>query len=384
MNLMHYEIRYGRWKFLCFILADLISLVLASFLSLWLYLQIADIRYSIPEHLPVLIPMIVIDLAVTFFFSTLRRALRWRKRREVYESARHVVFCLVFLGLYLFITKSGPEFSRVIVLLTYGIDFLFLLGSRIGLRGIMLKCIHRESTALLMTTDRFVDDGVKELTDLGYHVEYIFLLKNNENEKINNIPVARNVKEAAAIICWEMIDKVYIYGLDHHMVPDYLINACSEMNIELQLVDFNYRVLEVKRIDHKDPKYGSLMFLEGERDIPFPIRRVYWITDTEAELERGYHAHKRNCQLLYCVFGKIDIILDDGKEKTTVSLDRPEKGLILMPGLWREMVWREKGSILCVLASEYYDENEYIRNYDEFLAYSRKYRRESITAEPVK
>ena len=63
------------------------------------------------------------------------------------------------------------------------------------------------------------------------------------------------------------------------------------------------------------------------------------------------------------------LILDDGKEKTNISLDKPEKGLLLMPGMWREMIWRESGSVLCVLASEYYDENDYIRNYDEFLAY---------------
>ncbi len=369
---MHNEFRYGRWKILCFVFADIVSLLLASILSLWLYLLNKDINYSIKSHFSVIIPMIVIDLAVTFFFSTLRRALRWREKREVYESARHVVFSLVFLGLYLFITKSGPDFSRAIVLLTYGFDYLFLLAFRISLRQIMTRYMKRESTALLMTTNRFADEGIKELKNLGLDVRYLYLLKNNNADKVNDIPVAKDVKEAAAVICWEMIDKVYIYGLDHQMIPEYLMDACNEMRIMLQWVDFNYKVLEIKRIKHQDPKYGALMFLEGERDIPFPIRRVYWITETDAEMYRGSHAHKLNCQLLYCPYGKIDIILDDGKEKTTVTLDRPEKGLLLMPGLWREMVWRDQGSILCVLASEYYDENEYIRDYDEFLAYSRK------------
>lgn len=371
------ELRYGRWKFIGFVLVDLLCLILASYLSLWLYLQNNEINYSFRMHFPVMLAMIIIDLIVTFFFTTLRRVLRWRKRREVYESARHIIICLVFLALYLFVTRSGSEYSRVIVLLTYGFDFVLLVVFRTGLRCIMNRCINSKSTALLMTTDRFVDEGIKELTDLGYNVKYLYLMNNNKKEDINGIPVAKDVKETAAIICWEKIEKVYIYGLDHQMVPEYLINACNEMKIKFELVDFNYRVLEIKRIDHEDPKYGALMFLEGERDIPFPIRRVYWITETDADMFRGFHAHKLNCQLLYCPYGKIDIILDDGKEKTTVTLDRPEKGLLLMPGLWREMVWRESGSILCVLASEYYDESEYIRNYDEFLAYSRNYRKEA-------
>lgn len=371
------ELRYGRWKFIGFVLVDVLSLLLANYLSLWLYLQDNEINYNFRMHFPVMLAMIIIDLIVTFFFTTLRRVLRWRKRREVYESARHIIICLVFLALYLFVTRSGSEYSRVIVLLTYSFDFILLVVFRTGLRCIMNRFINRKATALLMTTDRFADEGIKELTDLGYNVKYLYLMNNNKKEDINGIPVAKDVKETAAIICWEKIEKVYIYGLDHQMVPEYLINACNEMKIKFELVDFNYRVLEIKRIDHEDPKYGALMFLEGERDIPFPIRRVYWITETDADMFRGFHAHKLNCQLLYCPYGKIDIILDDGKEKTTVTLDRPEKGLLLMPGLWREMVWRESGSILCVLASEYYDESEYIRNYDEFLAYSRNYRKEA-------
>ena len=145
------------------------------------------------------------------------------------------------------------------------------------------------------------------------------------------------------------------------------------MHMKIDFVDFNYKVIDVKTIQNADPKYGALSFLEGKRDIPFPIRRVYWITETEADLHRGFHAHKLNCQLLFCPYGAIDIILDDGKEKHTVRLDEPGKGLLLMPGLWREMVWQKSGSVLCVLASEYYDASEYIRNYDEFIAYDRIY-----------
>ena len=224
-------------------------------------------------------------------------------------------------------------------------------------------------TALLMSNDGFVEEGVEDLKKANVDVKSILLLLNLHNETICGIPVVNNVDEAIAIICWENIDRVYIYGLDHTAVPFTLHKACQEMGIKIDNVDFKYRVLEVKSVVSDNNKLGKLSFLEQKRDIPFHIRRVYWITETEASLHRGFHAHKQNCQLVFCPYGKIDMILDDGKEKTTISLDKPEKGLLLMPGMWREMIWRESGSVLCVLASEYYDENDYIRNYDEFLAY---------------
>ena len=373
---MHTEFRYGKLKYISFILIDIACLILANYIALYIYVGSKDLTYTFSDHYSVVIAMIVIDLVVTIVFSTLRRVLRWRKEREIYESARHVFFCLIILGVFLFLTKSGPEYSRVTVLLAYGIDYVLIWFFRTSWRFILQRLLKKskKDTVLLMTTDGFLDEGVERLKELNFDVKYLFLLKNIGKKEVNGIPVIKDIKEAASAICWEMIDRIYIYGLDHQMVPDYLVRACREMKLEFELVDFNYRVIEIKTIANEDPKYGSLSFLEGKRDIPFPIRRVYWITETEAELHRGFHAHKLNCQLLYCPYGVIDIILDDGEQKTTVTLDRPGKGLILMPGLWREMVWKQSGSVLCVLASEYYDAQEYIRNYDEFISYSQKYR----------
>ena len=373
---MHYEIRYGHWKYFSFVVLDLICLGTANIAALWLYLGRRNIQYNFTDHYSVIIVMLFIDIFVTFFFRSLRRVSRWRKRRELYESARHILFSFIILGLYLFITKTGAGYSRAVVILAYGFDLLFLISFRTIWRYILTRLIRLNSgkTAFLMTTDRFAEEGIEELRRLNYDVRSLFLLININEDEIDGVPVAKNVKEAAALICWNMIDNVYIYGLDHQMVPEYLINACREMKIKLNMIDFNYRIIDVKTIQNKDAKYGALSFLEGERDIPFPIRRVYWITETEADLHRGFHAHKLNCQLLYCPYGKIDIILDDGQKRSVVTLDKPGKGLILMPGLWREMVWQQSGSVLCVLASEYYDAEEYIRNYDEFIAYSSKYR----------
>ena len=130
-----------------------------------------------------------------------------------------------------------------------------------------------------------------------------------------------------------------------------------------------YRVIEIKSTHYQDPSAGHLSFVEAEHDLPFPIRRMYWIYGAEKGTHRGFHAHTLNWQLLFCPFGSIDLILDDGETRETVTLDSPSKGLILTPGLWREMIWNQKDSILCVAASEYYDPDEYIRDYDAFLAF---------------
>lgn len=133
-----------------------------------------------------------------------------------------------------------------------------------------------------------------------------------------------------------------------------------------------YDILDIKSTHYDNEKAGGLSFFEAERDVPFPVRRVYWIYDAEKNTHRGFHAHTLNWQLLFCPYGSIDIILDDGECRETVTLDAPSKGLILHPGLWREMIWNQDGSVLCVAASEYYDPDEYIRDYEEFLAYVGK------------
>ncbi len=132
-----------------------------------------------------------------------------------------------------------------------------------------------------------------------------------------------------------------------------------------------YNLKSLRTVMNEDPKLGGLSFVEGQRDIPFEIKRIYCIYKTEENQHRGFHAHKRNWQLLFCPYGAIDIVLTDGRETDTITLDEPSKGLILHPGLWREMIWKHDDSVLCVAASEYYDPDEYIRNYDDYLQYAQ-------------
>lgn len=128
--------------------------------------------------------------------------------------------------------------------------------------------------------------------------------------------------------------------------------------------------IEFVDIKTKDAgELGSLSFFEGGKDVPFNINRIYYIHNVPKNVKRGAHAHKKLMQLLFCPYGCVEIVLDDGKEKERVVLDDPAKGVILYPGIWRDMIWHIDNSVLCVAASEYYDENDYIRDYEEFLKY---------------
>ena len=126
----------------------------------------------------------------------------------------------------------------------------------------------------------------------------------------------------------------------------------------------NYKLVDMKV--HGDDR-GKLIALEGLRDIPFEIKRVYWIFDTLPDEDRGFHAHKNMEQIIVAMDGACQFVLDDGKSRETVWLNRPDKGLYIGKNMWREMKHFSYGCKLMVLASDYYDEKEYIREYSEFL-----------------
>lgn len=122
---------------------------------------------------------------------------------------------------------------------------------------------------------------------------------------------------------------------------------------------------------------GDLSFFEGMRDVPFEIKRIYVITNVKQGIQRGGHSHKNLKQLLFCPYGRILIKLDDGYEKREVILDSPEKGLVVENNTWREMLWLQDESVLCVAADSYYDPEDYIRDYDTFIWRVRRSERDS-------
>lgn len=124
-------------------------------------------------------------------------------------------------------------------------------------------------------------------------------------------------------------------------------------------------IIDIKTIG--DSESGSLSFFEAPGDLPFEVKRVYYTYDVPVGVKRGMHAHRNLQQILICPHGAIEVILDDGRERESVLLDSPSKGLVLGSMVWREMVWREPNSVLVVAASMPYDEADYIRDYGEFL-----------------
>jgi dTDP-4-dehydrorhamnose 3,5-epimerase-like enzyme len=112
---------------------------------------------------------------------------------------------------------------------------------------------------------------------------------------------------------------------------------------------------------------GSLISLETTKQIPFAIKRVYCIYGTEVGVARGFHAHKQLKQVAVCVSGKCRMILDDGIKREELWLDSPDKGLLIGDLVWREMHDFSEDCVLMVLASEHYDESDYIRDYETFL-----------------
>lgn len=125
------------------------------------------------------------------------------------------------------------------------------------------------------------------------------------------------------------------------------------------------RIVELPRIH--DPR-GNLTFIEGGRHIPFDIRRAYYLYDVPGGAERGGHAHRGLNQLIIAMSGSFDVVLDDGDRKRRIHLNRSYSGLYVCPMIWRELDNFSSGSVCLVLASNEYDEADYFRDYDEFLA----------------
>lgn len=117
---------------------------------------------------------------------------------------------------------------------------------------------------------------------------------------------------------------------------------------------------------------GILSVFEKGLDISFNIKRVYYITGADVEVHRGFHAHKKLKQVLFCPYGRIVVIVDNGEEKKEYLLDSPQKALVIEPVIWREMIWKKKESVLVVAVSDNYKEDDYIRDYNVFIKYVKQ------------
>ena len=118
-------------------------------------------------------------------------------------------------------------------------------------------------------------------------------------------------------------------------------------------------------------RQGSLAFAEGETHVPFPIARVFYVYDVPGDAVRGGHAHLALEQVVFCVAGRLEMVVKDGERSRSFVLDDPRTGLYLPPLVWHDISGFEPGTVYLVLGSAEYDEGDYVRSYDEFLAVAR-------------
>lgn len=128
------------------------------------------------------------------------------------------------------------------------------------------------------------------------------------------------------------------------------------------------KVVELPKIT--DPR-GNLTFVEGDKHVPFPIKRVFYLYDVPTAASRGAHAHRQQHQFLICLSGSFDVEIDDGTDRRVVHLNRPWKGLHVPPTIWAAEVNFDPGTLCLVLASDTFSETDYIRDYDAFIASRR-------------
>lgn len=122
---------------------------------------------------------------------------------------------------------------------------------------------------------------------------------------------------------------------------------------------------------HHSDRKGNITVVENEKDVPFEIHRTYYLYDVPGGESRGAHAHKELSQLIVAASGSFTVTLDDGKVKRSFLLNRPYQGLLVVPGIWRDLIDFSSGSVCLVLASHEYDEADYIRDYNDFLKFKK-------------
>lgn len=130
----------------------------------------------------------------------------------------------------------------------------------------------------------------------------------------------------------------------------------------------NYKIIDIPKINNTK---GNIGVIENNT-LPFDVKRVYYLFDVPSGAKRGGHAHKKLKQVILAISGSFDVVLKDGKSKETITLNRPDKGLLIENNIWRELENFSSGSVCLVLASEAFSEEDYIRSYKDYLSFVKK------------
>lgn len=228
---------------------------------------------------------------------------------------------------------------------------------------------------------RDIDNGIAEFaiavrsSAMGHGYAWFgmeAMLEKAFNEfNLNNVYWCVSKNNARAVRFYEKHNFHEVFDIPHDIVNKYndlnnlkWYSVFKDDDLKTKDTICGCRVIHIRTIPTLDS--GELSFFESGHDIPFEIKRIYYISKVPEGVRRGFHAHKDLKQLLFCPYGRIQLILENANGREELELYDPSIGVIIDQPTWREMLWIQKDSVLCVAASEYYSPDDYIRDYDEF------------------
>lgn len=229
--------------------------------------------------------------------------------------------------------------------------------------------------ALSGSFDVVVDDGKeKEVYQLNRSNKGLYIPKGNwrymDNFSTNSLALvlASTVFNVNDYIIDYSEFLVFSATIKKEIINNSILNGnFTPKVIDAQISTINECKVIKLEINHRDK--GNITVIENNQDVPFDVKRIYYLYDVPGGESRGGHAHKELLQLIVAVSGSFRVTLDDGNEKRTFTLKRPYEGLLIVPGIWRELDDFSSGSVCLVLASEHYLETDYIRDFIEFKEY---------------
>lgn len=241
--------------------------------------------------------------------------------------------------------------------------------------GLAYKTTEEFVVAMSGSFDVIVDDGVtrqKFTLNRSYYGLYIpaGTWRSIENFSTNSVAViaasthydpADGIRDYDEFVAWTK-------GTHESLCP----SASQPVSLSAHQPIAKYSVSDCSVIEldrHHSQRKGDISVVENGETVPFDVKRVYYLYDVPGGVERGGHAHKALYQLIVAASGSFTVTLDDGTNKKAVTLNRPYQGLLVKPGIWRDLDDFSSGSVCLVLASEKYDAEDYIREYDDFVMY---------------
>lgn len=202
--------------------------------------------------------------------------------------------------------------------------------------------------------------GMESIIEKAFHelgLESIYWCVSRENIRAVRFYDKHNFHEALDIPP-KVLDRYK--GIEN--LKWYLVLKGDEFNV--REVVAGCRVIHIKTIPTVNA--GELSFFEGTHEIPFDIKRIYYISKVPEGVRRGFHAHRELKQFLFCPYGRIQLILENKNGREEIELSDPSIGVVIEKCTWREMLWLQRDSVLCVAASDFYKADDYIRDYDKF------------------